>query len=77
MLSFLFPVLYFLHKYIFDYISPRIQYSSCSCSVAEKPDVMVLAPVMVLAFMSWLKAQCGRLVVDEEADEVVDEVTDM
>ena len=68
-------MLYFLHKYIFDYISPRIQYSSCSCSVAEKPDVMVLAPVMVLAYV--MVDETADMVVNKEADIVVDDVADM
>ena len=36
---------------IINILTPRIRYSSyCSCSVTKKQDVMVLAPVMVLAY---------------------------
>ena len=31
-------------------LTPRIRHSSYYCSVTEKPDVMVLAPIMVLAY---------------------------
>ena len=48
-------------------LTPRIRYSCCYCySVTEKPDVMVLAPVMVLAYV----------MVDKEANMVADMVAD-
>ena len=37
---------------IVSILTPRIRYSYC-CSVTEKPDVMVLAPVMVLWSPTW------------------------
>ena len=39
-------------QFLCDILTPRIRYSSYSCSVTEKTDVMVLAPVMVLAYKS-------------------------
>ena len=52
-----------------DILTPRIQYSSSYCSVTEKPDVMVLAYVMV--------EEEADMVVNKEADIVVDDVADM
>ena len=45
------------------------------CSVTEKPDVMVLAPVMVLAYV--MVDGEADMVVNKEADIVVDDVADM
>ena len=54
----------------------RIRYSSYYyCSVTEKPDVIVLAPVMVLAYV--MVDEEADVVVNQEADIVVDEVADM
>ena len=55
-------------------LTPRIRYSYC-CSVTEKPDVMVLAPVMVLAYV--MVDGEADMVVNKEADIVVDDVADM
>ena len=43
--------------------------------MTEKPDVMVLAPVMVLAYV--MVDEEADVVVNQEADIVVDEVADM
>ena len=58
-----------------DILTPRIQYSSSYCSVTDKPDVMVLAPVMVLAYV--MVEEEADMVVNKEADIVVDDVADM
>ena len=58
-----------------DILTPRIQYSSSYCSVTEKPDVMVLAPVMVLAYV--MVDETADMVVNKEADIVVDDMADM
>ena len=51
-------------------LTPRIRYSSYYyCSVTEKPDVIVLAYVMV--------DEEADMVVNQEADTEVDEVADM
>ena len=53
-----------LHATIATYIlTPRIRYSSYSCcSVTEKTDVMVLAPVMVLAYVMVKQARSAKRV---------------
>ena len=58
-------------------LTPRIRYSSCSCccSVTENTDVMVLAPVMVLAYV--MVDEGADMVVNKEADILVDIVADM
>ena len=60
-------------------LTPRLRYSCCccapTCSVTEKTDVMVLAPVMVLAYV--MVNETADMVVNKEADIVVDDVADM
>ena len=56
-------------------LTPRIRYSFSCCSVTEKPDVNVLAPVMVLAYV--MVDEEADMVVNKEADIVVDDVADM
>ena len=59
-----------------DILTPRIQYSSSYCSVSEKPDVMVLAYVMVDEEANMVANQEADNVADMEVDKVADMVAD-